>query len=221
MQAKALHALGLPAMLVTPSLLAGIAEHGPHAAFAWLFRQRIASAPSAPNEAGQVLLVLGPGAEALRGACEVARLVGVDPGTILFTTASRDLARLVAIRQRVQTVTEATARAATAKAGMTPVIVAVDAPLGPTSIAANRMIQAWDPDGVWAVVDATRRASDLTRWLAGFTVVDALIGHTVETSTVPGGLLSTGIPVALLDGRTATPRRWASLLCERLDGEDE
>jgi hypothetical protein len=37
----------------------------------------------------------------------------------------------------------------------------------------------------------------------------------------PAGLLGSGIPVPLLDGRAATPKRWASVLCERLAGEDE
>ncbi|MGV8847071.1 hypothetical protein [Tessaracoccus sp.] len=219
--ADALHALGLPAMLVTPSLLASMIERGPHAAFTWLFRQRIASAPAAPNEAGQILLVLGPGEEALRGARQMAPLLGVDPKNILFTSARPDLAGRVMPSRRVHTVADAAARAASAKAGTHPVIVAVDAPLGQGNTLANQLIDAWDPDAVWAVVDATRRASDLTRWLDDFTMVDALIGYTLEGSTAPCELLSTGIPVALLDGRTATPKRWASLLCERLDGDEE
>jgi hypothetical protein len=72
---------------------------------------------------------------------------------------------------------------------------------------------------VWAVVEATRKPEDLEPWIEGLPRVDALVVQDTDLSADPAAVLRRlATPVALLDGVRATPHRWASLLCERLEG---
>ena len=49
--------------------------------------------------------------------------------------------------------------------------------------------------------------------------VDALVVEDTDLSADPAAVLHrVAAPVAVLDGMRATPHRWASLLCERLEG---
>jgi hypothetical protein len=80
------------------------------------------------------------------------------------------------------------------------------------------MLAVWTPVAVWAVVEATRKPEDLQPWIEGLTRVDALIVQDTDLSGDPAAVLRrVAAPVALLDGVRATPHRWASLLCERLE----
>jgi hypothetical protein len=94
--------------------------------------------------------------------------------------------------------------------------VVVEVPLG----GADRVLRDVSrrrPESVWwASVDSTRRSADLERWLRRLPGPAALVALNCESSCAPAELLATGLPVALLDGRPALPRRWASLLCEQL-----
>src|SRR3712207_9194200 len=93
-----------------------------------------------------------------------------------------------------------------------------DAPLRPNGDWVARMPALWTPVAVWAVVEAPRKPEDLQPWLDGLPRVDALIVQDADLSADPAAVLR-GIdaPVAVLDGVRATPHRWASLLCERLE----
>ena len=80
------------------------------------------------------------------------------------------------------------------------------------------MLAIWSPSAVWAVVEATRKPEDLGEWLDELPRVDALVLQDTDRSADPAGVLGRlSTPVALLDGVPATPHRWASLLCERLE----
>ena len=69
-----------------------------------------------------------------------------------------------------------------------------------------------------AVVEATRKPEDLEPWLDRLPQVDALVVQDTDLSVDPAAMLRrVDTPVALLDGGRATPHRWASLLCERLE----
>jgi hypothetical protein len=103
-----------------------------------------------------------------------------------------------------------------ARAGMTTV-VAVDAPLRTDTYWTAQMLSIWSPTAVWAVVDATRKTEDVEPWLDGLQRVDALMVQDTDLSADPAAILELPVPVVLLDGRPATPHRWASLLCERLE----
>jgi hypothetical protein len=84
------------------------------------------------------------------------------------------------------------------------------------------MLAIWAPVAVWAVVEATRKPEDLEPWLEGLPRVDALMVQDTDLSADPAAVLHRvalplALPVAVLDGVRATPHRWASLLCERLE----
>jgi hypothetical protein len=82
----------------------------------------------------------------------------------------------------------------------------------------SQLVGVWEPVAVWAVVEATRKPEDLEPWLGGLPRVDALIVQDAELSAEPAAVLRrVDAPVAVVDGMWATPHRWASLLCERLD----
>jgi hypothetical protein len=100
----------------------------------------------------------------------------------------------------------------------TVTIVAVDAPLRSDAYWMSQMLAIWSPVAVWAVVEATRKPEDLEPWIDGLARVDALIVQDTDLSADPAAVLRrVHTPVALLDGAPATPHRWASLLCERLE----
>jgi hypothetical protein len=81
-----------------------------------------------------------------------------------------------------------------------------------------QLMSVWTPAAVWAVVEATRKPEDLEPWIDGLPRVDALIVQDTDLSADPAAVLRrVNAPVALLDGARATPHRWASLLCERLE----
>ena len=78
-------------------------------------------------------------------------------------------------------------------------------------------------DQVVACVDATRKVSDLARWLGGLEglglPVDALDVHHVRSTGDPAAVLDLGVPVVGLDGARADAATWAALLVGRLLGE--
>ena len=84
------------------------------------------------------------------------------------------------------------------------------------------MLSIWSPVAVWAVVEATRKPEDVEPWLDSMARVDALIvqGHRPQSADPAAVLHRVAAPVAVLDGMRATPHRWASLLCERLEGTE-
>jgi hypothetical protein len=85
----------------------------------------------------------------------------------------------------------------------------------------RQMLAIWSPVAVWAVVEATRKPEDVEPWLAAMARVDALIVTDTDLSADPAAVLHrVAAPVAVLDGVRATPHRWASLLCERLEGSE-
>jgi hypothetical protein len=76
----------------------------------------------------------------------------------------------------------------------------------------------WTPAAVWGVVEATRKPEDLESWIGGLPQLDALIVQDTDLSADPAAVLRrVATPVAVVDGGRATPHRWASLLCERLE----
>ena len=83
----------------------------------------------------------------------------------------------------------------------------------------TQLLDIWSPVAVWAVVEATRKPEDVGPWLDDLARLDALIVTDTDLSIDPAAVLHrVAAPVALLDGVRATPHRWASLLCERLEG---
>ena len=96
-------------------------------------------------------------------------------------------------------------------------MVVVDEPVGVRSTAwARHVLDALEPAAVWAVTDAQRKPEDVVAWAERIGGIDAIALDGTEETASPAAVLATGLPVALIDGHTATPARWAAVLDERL-----
>ncbi|KQS68403.1 hypothetical protein [Modestobacter sp. Leaf380] len=214
-----LTALGLPTALLGEDFGADAAARGTFAALTAVLARTLPDAPTAPAEPGDVLVVVGPGADALGAARVLATSLRLDPARVQWATRG-ELSGLSTPDVGVPTAAvAATRREAAAGAGV-PTVVAVDVPLRDAGSAwVAQMLQAWAPTAVWGVLDATRKPADLTGWLAGLPRVDAVVVTDTESSADPAALLAgLPVPVAVVDGARATAHRWAALLCERLAG---
>jgi hypothetical protein len=212
-----LRALGIPEWLLGPSFAADAAVQGTYAALVRALGAGLPAAPPVPDGAGEVLFVVGPGVETLRAARSLAASLRLDPDRVQWATRG-DLAGLAPEYSRMTTVEAAIDRRQDATVAGTVTIVAVDAPLRTDAYWISKMLAIWAPEAVWAVVDATRKPEDVEPWIEGLPRVDALMVQDTDLSADPAAVLHRiAMPVALLDGAPATPHRWASLLCERLE----
>jgi hypothetical protein len=216
-----LAALGVPAELLGNTFASDVAEEGTYAALTRALSLRLPTAPELPTGAGEVLFVVGPGVETLRAARSLAAGLRLDPERVQWATRG-DLVGLAPEASRMATIDAAIDRRQAAAAAGTVTIVAVDAPMRTDAYWMAQMLAIWSPVAVWAVVEATRKPEDLEQWLDGLSRVDALIVQDTDLSADPAAVLrGVAAPVAVLDGVRATPHRWASLLCERLEGAPE
>ncbi len=107
-----------------------------------------------------------------------------------------------------------------------PVVVHLAVPFGADAgrrAAARGLLTTLRVDQLWAVVDATRRTADVEAWLRDVAPaggVDAVSLVDTAATAVPAAGLDLAAPVALLEGRPATPAAWVSLLAARLTEDD-
>jgi hypothetical protein len=213
-----LEALGLPVQLIGPAFTDDIERRGLYAALTRALALGLPQAPELPTGPGEVLFVVGPGVETLRAARTLAASLRLDPDRVQWATRG-DLASLAPQASRMTTIDAAIERRQDALAAGTVTIVAVDAPMRTDAYWMAQMLAVWTPVAVWAVVEATRKPEDLEPWIDGLPQVDALIVQDTDLSADPAAVLRRlNAPVGLVDGVRATPHRWASLLCERLEG---
>jgi hypothetical protein len=212
-----LAALGLPTRLLGAGFAADVEKHGTYAALTRALGLRLPAAPALPSGAGEVLFVVGPGVETLRAARSLAASLYLDADRVQWATRG-DLAGIAPEANRMTTLDAAITRRQEAAGAGTVTIVAVDAPMRTDAYWMAQMLAIWSPVAVWAVVEATRKPEDVEDWLDGLSRVDALIVQDTDLSADPAAVLHrVAAPVAVLDGVRATPHRWASLLCERLE----
>ncbi|WP_147252068.1 hypothetical protein [Blastococcus sp. TF02-09] len=212
-----LSALGVPAELLGPAFTADVAADGIYAALTRALGQHLPEPPELPTGAGDVLFVVGPGVETLRAARSLAATMRLDPDRVQWATRG-DLVGLSPETSRMSTVDAALRRRQDAATSGSVTIVAVDAPLRSDAYWMAQMLAIWTPVAVWAVVEATRKPEDIEHWLDGLARVDALIVQDTDLSADPAVVLADlATPVAVVDGLRATPHRWASVLCERLE----
>jgi len=209
--------LGVPRSLLGATFAEDVAERGTYSALTRALALRLPTAPEIPSGAGEVLCLVGPGVETLRAAQSLAASLRLDPDRVQWATRG-DLAGLAPESSRVTTAGAAMNRRDDAAVAGTVTIVAVDAPMRADAYWTAQMLAIWSPVAVWAVVEATRKPEDLEPWLARLPQVDAIVVQDTDLSADPAAVLRrVDAPVALLDGARATPHRWASLLCERLE----
>jgi hypothetical protein len=212
-----LEALGLPGHLLGDTFADDVAARGTYAALTRALGRRLPAPPELPSGAGEVLFVVGPGVETLRAARGLAASLRLDRDSVQWATRG-ELAGLAPKGSRMTTVETAMDRRQDAAASGTVTIVAVDVPLRSDSYWMSQMLAIWTPTAVWVVVEATRKPEDLEPWIDGLPRVDALVVTDTDLSADPAAVLRrVAAPVAIVDGVRATPHRWASLLCERLE----
>jgi hypothetical protein len=209
--------LGVPRSLLGETFADDVAERGTYSALTRALALHLPKAPELPNGAGEVLFLVGPGIETLRTAQTLAASLRLDPDRVQWATRG-DLAGLAPECSRVTTVGAAMNRRDDAAVAGTVTIVAVDAPMRADAYWTAQMMAIFNPVAVWAVVEATRKPEDLEPWLGRLPQVDAIVVQDTDLSVDPAAVLRrVDAPVALIDGARATPHRWASLLCERLE----
>ena len=99
-------------------------------------------------------------------------------------------------------------------------LVVIDAPVSGADQGWVRSVcDALGVTALWAVVDATRKTSDTVRHLDALGDVEAVVVHGVAETADPASVLGLDLPIISMDGRPATRRAWATLICERLTAD--
>lgn len=197
-----------PALLGEP-FAADRAANGDAAAITALFATHYRHPGVPVLDTGEVIIVVGIGADAVEAAQTIAGSVGVSPSSVHAAGTSAAVS-LVPANRRIRNVADA--KAVVAKAHKAPLVVAIDTGWGGPDDNLVQVLATLSPVETWAVVDATRRTQDLTRWLGTLGPVSGLIVENAEHTSAPTQVLTLGSPVVYLDGRPATPKRWAAVI---------
>jgi hypothetical protein len=176
--------------------------------------------PEAPTatQAGQVLVVVGELQKALEVARTVAESLDLPATRVALAAASCKGTGIHPSRRMKGPEYSARRIARLRRKADLPIIVVVDVPTdGSGTEWARSIIESCDATAIWGVADATRKTADSARRLADMGRVDAIAAYGCTETDDPATVLQLGIPVAMIDGRTATPNKWAELLCRRLE----
>ncbi len=211
-----LRALGVPEALAPRIPLSEV--NNTHLALA----RMVAALPEAPSllrGAGQITVVVGDGAYA--AARVVAKRARLDPDAVLLASRGSTAAGMHS-RRDIAGPVHARRRAPELRESDHAVVIALDLPPGRENLEwARAVLVELAPQAVWALVDATRKPSDVGQQIARLGHVDALVVERTEETADPASVLGLGVPIAQLDGRRASGAAWSALLGARLaeDGE--
>jgi hypothetical protein len=173
-------------------------------------------APAVPRRAGSLLVVVGAGAPARRLAAALAGEVGIDPTEVPFCSRDGGASALVTGRLLVRSAEDA-AELAPGWRRSRPAVVVVDAAVtGSPRSWATHLIASLRPTAVWGVVESTAKTEDIHAWAEALGGIDALALENLEATVSPASALAVGIPVARLDGQTATAARWVAAIVDRI-----
>lgn len=159
--------------------------------------------PRVPRRPGDVLVLLGDAIPAYAAARRLATDARIPSSRVSVVSAEPSIVGLPATR-RIADVVSARMHGAQLATGSAPAVVVVDAPITLVLDADGRdwvaeVVAALGGSTTWAVVDATRRAEDLRRWLACLPDVAALAVHGAAASSDAAAVLALGLPVATSD----------------------
>jgi hypothetical protein len=177
--------------------------------------EELPQAGALPKLGGSVLAVVGEAEEALALANDLAAEAGVNPEEIVLVSSSYR-GKSVSEGRRLSSAEDTCERRRSWRRRRTPVVVAVDAPVGTSAAWARHVLEALEPVMTWATVEATRKTDDVRAWADDLDGLDAIAITNTDDTVSPAALIDTGIPVGRVDGRPATPLLWAALLAERL-----
>lgn len=171
----------------------------------------IEPAPPVLARRGQVVAVVGARPEALAAAALLAEQLGQTIEDVVV--AGPDVEGFHTLRDA----TSAEHHVSLWSRCGVPFVVAVCTPDGRDGSAwARDVLEALDPVTVWGAVTAERKPEDISAWAQAVGGVDALAVSGCDRTASPAAVLATGLPVATIDGRRATPAAWTATLVERL-----
>jgi hypothetical protein len=201
-------ALGVPSYLLGPEPVIRTGAGALRDTLAEALR-RVGAPPWPPAHPGAVLVVVGE-AHVRTTAYAVAEMMGVAPDDVM--TASDD----PAVDADLDGPGAAAWRAPGLHASDHAKVVAVEAAMdGAGPRWARSVVEALRPSAVWAVVDATRKVADIGDYLQALGHVDAIALYRAGASRDPAAVFDLPVPVAMVDGRSATALAWVDLLYEK------
>jgi hypothetical protein len=154
-----------------------------------------------PTGRGVVIAVAGPRAEAVRWAETIRERVGLRPEDVVEPTTLLQAAEIRLSGESAIVLIDSTEDVDHLMPKPTP----------------GAMLDELRPTQLWAVLDGSRKLSDLQHEVGALSVApDALIVNRLTKTASPASVWQFGIPIAFMDGEPATPTRWAALLLDRL-----
>ena len=192
----------------------------PHGQERYTLSEVLSFVPRAPEPArdpSAVVVVAGQGEAVVAAAAVIARRLGVPDSGIAL--AGR-LAPHTGYGPWVLTSVSARRLRAATVESESPLVVAlgVGTDASDWSIA-TALALSFDPDQVWAVVEADRNVLDVRRWMAATSEArryDAIIASNVASTSAPAAILDFDIPVGIIDTLPATAPVWAAMLSAHL-----
>lgn len=169
-----------------------------------------------PYRAGQLIVLVGDGAAALRAARTVSRMQRLPLRSIITAGLETGVGGTL---RRISSPDEAMRLREELADSVKPsvLVVATDgAGLGPDDSWPAEMITALRPDTVWAVIDARWKVEDSQVQLARLPQADALVVHSAELSGSPASVWEMGLPIGLLDDRRPYSFVWLGMLMRLL-----
>lgn len=169
-----------------------------------------------PRAAGDVVVVVGDREPALALARSLAEELGLSRDEVVLAAEDDDGDDL-APGCLLPTVLAVADERCSARWRRRPSVIAVVTSVRPgASTFGRRALEALEPTTTWGAVAASSKPEDVLAWSDSLGGLDAVAVDRLDETSTPASILGTGIPVARLDGRPASPALWTALLLERL-----
>lgn len=169
-----------------------------------------------PDANGVVIAVVGVGAQPVMLARALAVERGLDPDNLVLAT-EHELGDGIPTWLQINDPATAEERRRSWRRRDYQTYVAISLPAVTASQDwARSMLDNLEPTQTWGIVNAAWKIEDVDSWsdrLGGFDVL--ALEHLSDTVS-PASAIQLDLPIARLDGRPATPLRWAELLTERI-----
>lgn len=208
--------LGLPKTLATASYVGSVSSDCDISTSLLTAMQRLPSPPRLPQFAGAILVAIGEREDALELGRVMATEAGLDPENVVLASSSYKGRAIPSERRINETSLARELGNRWRHQGETRVIAVETSMSAADTMWAFHVLGALQPSAIWAAVNAGHKNEDVIAWADRLGGIDALALTNVEDTVSPAALLQTGIPVARLDGRTATAALWTALLTEHI-----
>lgn len=205
-----LAALGLPSSLLARVSLTMHADDYLDAVLALL-----PAARPLPKVPGALVAVLGEVGEALEVAGSLIEELGLDEGEIAVATPSAPAFDLPP-HLVVNDARRAAALAPGWRRDCVAVVVVDIATAGSSPAWVRAMLRALRPTATWMLASARSKSEDLAYFADAIGGLDALVLADLAATVTPAAVLSTGIPIARLDGEPASVDAWLDILAPLL-----